>query len=151
MTRGWKGLLTVILMACCWLVADADEATSPGAAATQPASPLKGEAWEWVGAMGAYRIVYVEPSRLNDPTFMATLITTLLDQWGRDRPLQIEFFDDRKLTPTRPPYPPESKAHRRAKFNFNPRNGMMRFVRLLPPADGSPTGKPREVEEKLPL
>jgi len=136
------GCVVILLMAV--------TAQAPAPADTQPA-PLKGEGWEFVGGMGAIRTVFVDSSRLDDREFLAKVITTLLDRWGRERPVQIDFFDDRALTPLKPPYPPESKPHHRAKFNFNPANGMMRFVRILPPLPDDPSGKRRQVEEKLPF
>lgn len=107
--------------------------------------------WELVAHIGPINAVYVDPAGIKDPKLLAGIVTDLLERFGRERPLQIDFFDNREGTPTTRPYPASAKPFHRAKFNFNPANGMRRFVRMVPEDPNNPAGRRREVEEKLPL
>ena len=92
-------------------------------AATPPAP-----GWELVGQAGALKMVYVEPAGVKNTKVLSTIVAQMLDRFGTQRPMQIDFFDDRAQTPATRPYAAEQRLHHRAKFNFNPKNGMRRFV-----------------------
>lgn len=110
-----------------------------------------GATWEHVARLGPINVVYVDPGKARDNEFLAKVVTELLDKIGREKPAQIDFFDDREKAPGAVPYKPEQRRHQFAKFNFNPANGMKKFIRFEPPDPEDPNGKPRQVEEQLPL
>ncbi|HEY3174863.1 MAG TPA: hypothetical protein VGK94_03785 [Candidatus Polarisedimenticolia bacterium] len=121
-----------------------------GAAA---AGPAPGQPWELVGESGWVKMVYVEPARIKDTRLLAQIVADLMGRFGSTNPMQVDFFDDRALTPTALPSPPRQRIHQRAKFNFNPRNGLRRFVWMewVPVDPNQPAKvKPRETEEELP-
>ena len=123
------------------------------AGAAAGAEPPAGQPWELVGESGRVKTVYVEPARIKDTKLIARIVDDLMARFGVAGPMQIDFFDDRALTPTAPPYQQAQRIHLKAKFNFNPQNGMRRFVRidLVPVDPNQPMRvKPRETEEKLP-
>ena len=98
-------------------------------------------------------MVYVEPARIKDTKLLAGVVRTLLEQAGTATPLQIDFFDDRASTPTAKPWSARNVRHHRAKFNFNPGNGMRRFawVEYVPVDPNVPTRvKAVETEASLP-
>src|SRR5258706_14185843 len=84
--------------------------------------------WELVGQSGPLRMVYIAPGRVKDTKLLATIVDDVIHRSGGEHPLQIDIFDDREQTPTVRPYTASQKLHQRAKFNFNPANGMRRFV-----------------------
>ena len=115
------------------------------------AAPAKG--WEVVGQVGALSMIYVEPAHLKDPKVVAEVVAFVYQKLGKEHAFQIDFFDDRAATPSTLPYVWENRLHQKAKFNFNPKNSLQRFVRLeMEPSPGKP-GKMhfKETEEKLPL
>lgn len=117
------------------------------------AAAAPGPGWELVGQSGALKMVYVEAARAKDTKFFALIVDDLIKRNGADRPMQIDFFDDREQTPVMRPYTATQKAHHRAKFNFNPANGMRRFVWVsYAPADPNEPSKLKisETEESLP-
>jgi len=111
---------------------------------------VSGTGWELVAHMGPINTVYVEPSKAKDIAVLGSIIDDLLAKNGREHPIQIDFFDDKDLTPRSRPYPASCKPAYRAKYNFNPANGLSRFVWILPADPNEPSGKLKEVEEKLP-
>ncbi len=111
---------------------------------------VSGSGWELVTHMGPINAVYVEPAKAKDIKVLGSIIDELLAKNGREHAIQIDFFDDRELTPKTRPYPAACKPAYRAKYNFNPANGLDRFVWILPADPNNPTGKLKEVEEKLP-
>ena len=116
------------------------------------AEPAPAQPWELVGEAGWVRMVYVEPARIKDTKLIAQIVNDLMARFGTARPVQIDFFDDRALTPTTTPYQKRQRFHHVAKFNFNPKNGMRRFVRIdyVPFDPNQPMlVKPRETEETL--
>lgn len=117
-------------------------------AATPPAA-----GWEMVGQVGALKMVYVEPARVRDTKFLAKIVDDMIVRFGTQRPMQIDFFDDREQTPATRPYAASQKRHHRAKFNLNPANGLRRFVwvEYAPVDPNEPTKlKLSETEETLP-
>ena len=108
--------------------------------------------WELVGQAGALRMVYVEPARVKDTKILAKIVDDLILRFGTERPMQIDFFDDREQTPATRPYTAGQRAHHRAKFNLNPKNGLRRFVWVDYVADPDEPAKLKliETEEKLP-
>ena len=121
----------------------------PGVLVAAAAAP----AWELVGAVGLLRVVYVEPSHIKDTRFLADVVSQMYAKFGKEQAMQIDFFDDRDAAPKTVPYTSAQRRHQRAKFNFNPKNGMQRFVWLdLVPVPNDPTKlRIKETEEKLPL
>ena len=117
-------------------------------AATPPAG-----GWEIVGQVGVLKMVYVEPARVKDTKFLAKIVDDMIVRFGTQRPMQIDFFDDREQTPATRPYAASQKRHQRAKFNFNPANGLRRFVWVdYAPVDPNEPAKLKlsETEEMLP-
>jgi len=109
-----------------------------------------GPGWEMVAHMGPINTVYVEPAKAKDIKVIGSIVDALLEANGRDHAIQIDFFDDKELTPRTRPYPAASRTAYRAKYNFNPANGLNRFVWIEPADPNNPSGKRKEVEEKLP-
>ena len=117
------------------------------------AAPPPSAGWELVGQAGPLRMVYIEPARVKDTKFLAKVVDELLHRFGTEMPLQFDFFDDREQTPAARPYTASQIAHHRAKFNFNPKNGLRRFVwvsyETLDPNQPAKL-KLNETEERLP-
>jgi len=109
-------------------------------------------AWELMGQSGPVKIVYIEPAALKDLKRVAPVVAEIMARFGRERPVQIDFFDDRRTAPKALPYTREQRLRQKAKFNFNPRTGRERFVRIEPAADPNAPDvvRLREVEESLP-
>lgn len=117
------------------------------------AAATQAQGWELVGQSGPLRMVYVEPARVKDTKLLAAIVDEMLARFGTQRPLQIDFFDDREQTPAARPYTTGQKLHQRAKFNFNPANGLRRFVWVsYAPVDPNEPARLKlsETEEKLP-
>src|SRR5262245_61969281 len=127
-------------------------AATSQATQTAPTAPTAG--WELLGQAGPVKTVYVEPAKIKDTKLIAKIVDDLIHRFGAEAPMQVDFFDDREQTPaTRPPYTADHKAHHRAKFNFNPKTGLRRFVWVsYVPADPNQPGKLKlsETEETLP-
>ena len=107
--------------------------------------------WEHVAQLGAVNTVYVDPARIEDKALLARIVADLLAKSGTQRPLQIDFFEDRQKTPTALPYTAEQRRHQRAKFNFIPNGSVKRFAWVEPSDPNQPGGKQRLREEPLPL
>ncbi|HKY31730.1 MAG TPA: hypothetical protein VJV23_04280 [Candidatus Polarisedimenticolia bacterium] len=108
-------------------------------------------AWELVGRLGRVRTVYVDSSRIQDKQLLASIVSAILAEEGREKPVEIGFFVDRAYTPRTLPYPPGHKPHYRAKYNWIPAKQASRFVRLEPKDAKQPHGALKEIEESLPL
>jgi len=104
-----------------------------------PAAPV----YEVMAELGWNKTVYVAAPAIKDQGFYEEVIPKLLDRFGRDHPVQIEFYDDKELTPRKKPYTKEQLLHQKAKFNFNPRNGMQKFVWM----DFTPAGEKLKLTE----
>lgn len=111
-----------------------------------------GQPWEFMGGVGYLRFVYVEPARMKDTKLISQIVGEMFTKFGKEKPMEIDFFDDRAAIPRTIPFSPEQRRHERAKFNFNPRNDLQRFVWLeLVPDPNDPTRiRLKETEEKLP-
>jgi hypothetical protein len=118
-------------------------------AGEQAAPPAGAPAWELVGNLGRVKTVYVDPARIKDKQILASAVKNLLDKAGRQSALEVNFFDDRVAAPRTLPFPPGSRRHHRAKFNFNPANGMKKFVWVQPADPAAPDGKPKYTEDSL--
>lgn len=88
--------------------------------------------YEVIAELGPVKTVHVAGPEIKDTSFYERVIPVLLDRFGRERPVQIEFYDDKEMTPRKKPYTIEHMFHQKAKFNFNPRNGLQRFVWVAP-------------------
>ena len=117
-----------------------------GGPATRPATA---PAWELVGNLGRVKTVYVEPAHVKDKQLLASVVKEILDKSGRQSPVEVNFFDDPVRTPRTLPFPPASRQHHRAKFNFNPANGLKKFVWVTPADPNAPGGKPKHTEDTL--
>ncbi len=107
-------------------------------------------AWELIGNLGRVKTVYVDPARIKDKEVLAGAVKSLLDQFGKEQAIEINFFDDKTLTPRTLPFGAATRAHHKAKFNLNPANQMKKFVWVV--ADpNNPQGKPQYVEDELTL
>jgi len=120
---------------------------------TPPMAAAPAPGWVYVSSAGPLQIVYVEPSRMSDPQLMAAVVAEVYRKIGGEHAFQIDFFDARDGAPVRPPYTLEQRRHHKAKFNFNPKNGLRRFVRLelVPDPDNAAKPRIRETEVELPL
>ena len=109
--------------------------------------------WELVGAAGPLRFVYVDPARMKDSSLLARIVGEVYAKFGKEHAMEIDFFDNRAAVPQNVPFTQEQRRHQRAKFNFNPKNGMQRFVRidLVPDPNDATKLRIKETEEKLPL
>lgn len=119
---------------------------APAAAQT---APSRTPAWEMVASLGRIKTVYVEPARIKDKALLASAVQEILDKAGRDAPVEIDFFDDRVQTPRTLPFPPSTRAHHRAKFNWNPANGMKKFVWVQPADPNQPASRPKYTEDPI--
>lgn len=117
-----------------------------GAPATRPAAA---PVWELVGNLGRVKTVYVEPAHVKDRQLLASVVKEILDKSGRQSPVEINFFDDQLNTPRTLPFPPVSRRHHRAKFNFNPANGLKKFVWVVPADPNAPGARPTYTEDSL--
>lgn len=106
-------------------------------------------AWKLVSADGGVIIMYVQPDRARDKKVYAEAVAWVFAKLGDQGPFQVDFFDDEKNTPQTRQYTAENQACHRARYNFNPKNGMRRFLWIGPidPADG----KRHATEDTLPL
>jgi len=109
--------------------------------------------WELVGYAGPLRFVYVDPAHLKDTSLIVRIVEDVYSKFGKDHAMEIDFFDDRAAVPQNVPFTSEQRRHQRAKFNFNPKNGLQRFVRLelVPDPNDATKLRIKETEEKLPL
>lgn len=114
------------------------------------AGGLSGPHWEVVAINGPLFMVYVHPDKAKDKTVYAAAVEAVAEAVAGRGPFQIDFFDDREKTPTERTYTPENREHMRARYNYNPKNGMSRFGWIVLDAKGS-EGKPTMVVDELPL
>ena len=116
-----------------------------------PAGRATAPAWELVANLGRVKSVYVEPAHIKDKEVLGAAVKAILEKTGKDAPVEIDFFDDKLMAPRALPFPPGSRAHHRAKFNFNPANGMKKFVWVEPLDPNTPTGRSKFTEDELKL
>ena len=114
------------------------------------AAELSGAHWEVVAIEGPLFFVYVHPDKVKDKTVYAAAVETVAGAVGGRGPFQIDFFDDREHTPKTRTYTPENREHPKARYNYNPKNGMSRFGWIVWDAEGS-EGKPTLLVDELSL
>ena len=107
-------------------------------------------AWELVGNLGRVKTIYVDPAHARDKQVLGEAVKAMLEKFGREQALEIDFFDDKTLTPRALPFPQATRAHHKAKFNLNPANNMQKFVWVVTDPN-NPGGKPQLIEEELKL
>jgi len=116
-----------------------------------PKAPLaKAPVWKFVALDGPLFTFYVPADRVDDKQVYAEIVRYIFDRIGDQGPFQADFFDDESKTPTSHVYNDENRAHHRARFNFNPVNGMKRFL-WIRPNPANPKGKRIATEDTLPL
>jgi hypothetical protein len=108
-------------------------------------------AWELVATLGRVKTVYVEPARIKDKQVLRDAVKAILEKEKKDAPVEIDFFDDKLMTPRTLPFPAGTRPHQKAKFNFNPANGMKKFVWVEPMDPNHPEGRPKYIEDDLKL
>lgn len=87
--------------------------------------------WELIAEAGtAVKFVYISAAGLGDRDYMAEVLGKVRARNGRDRHLEVMFFDSKASTPRRFPMSDEAMRHQRAQYNFNPTNGFEEFVWL---------------------
>lgn len=118
------------------------------------AADLSGAHWEVVAIDGPLFFVHVHPDKARDKTVYASAVETVAaavaEAMGGRGPFQIDFFDDRESTPTTRKYTQKNREHMKARYNYNPKNGMSRFGWIVWDAEGS-EGKPTLLVDELPL
>ncbi|HZI94237.1 MAG TPA: hypothetical protein VFE84_08335 [Patescibacteria group bacterium] len=109
--------------------------------------------WELVGYAGPLRFVYVDPAHMKDASLLAHIVGEVYSKFGKDHAMEIDFFDSRAAVPQNIPFTQEQRRHQKGKFNFNPKTGLQRFVRLdlVPDPNDATKLRIKETEEKLPL
>ncbi len=107
-------------------------------------------AWKVVATDGAVIIMHVQPDRARDKAVYAEAVTWVFDRLGDQGSFQIDFFDDEAHTPVTRRYTDDNRACQVARFNFNPRNGMKRFLWIEPVDPAKPKGKRQATEDTLP-
>ena len=122
----------------------------------QPSTPPKAPApkapvWKFVAMDGPIFTFYVPPEHAGDKKIYAEIVRYVMGRIGDQGPFQADFFDDESKTPTSHEYTDENRAHQRARFNFNPANGMKRFLWIRPADPANPKGKRIATEDTLPL
>ena len=115
----------------------------------QPSAPPKDPVWKFVAMDGPIFTFYVPADRAQDKKIYAEIVRYVLSRI--QGPFQADFFDDESKTPTSREYTDENRAHHRARFNFNPANGMKRFLWIRPADPANPAGKRIATEDTLPL
>lgn len=107
--------------------------------------------WKIVAALGPVFTVYVQPDQVKNKDVYVSVVEYMFKQAGDQRPFQLDFFDSLHDTPTSRHFTASNRLHHRARFNFNPANGMKRFVWIVPEDPNSPGGKRKLIQDDLPL
>ena len=107
-------------------------------------------AWELIGNLGRVKTVYVEPAHIKDKDVLAAAVKSLLDQFGKEQAIEINFFDEKTFTPRTLPFGAATRSHHKAKFNLNPATQLKKFVWVVPDPN-NPEGKPQYIEDELKL
>ncbi len=121
------------------------------AQSTPPKAPPMAPVWKFVAMDGPIFTFYVPADRASDKQVYAEIVRYVFERVGNQAPFQADFFDDESKTPTSRAYTDDNRAHQRARFNFNPVNGMKRFLWIRPADPANPKGKRVATEDTLPL
>jgi len=123
-------------------------AVAPEGTATEAPAPH----WKYIASDGAVVIIHVRPEHARDKRIYAEAVAWVFNRLGDTPvPFQVDFFDDEKDTPTTRQYNDRNRACQRARYNYNPKTGMKRFLWIEPSEPGNPAAGRKGVEDTLPL
>ena len=96
--------------------------------AQEPIKMVKGlQEWNVVAKAGLTYMVYVSPAGLKDKFFVAQVLNAVMNQSDKTRPVEINLYDNKQLTPRRFPMTDQQMLHWKAQYNKNPNNGYEEF------------------------